>query len=221
MKTIEIRPETLVKFIPSAADGDRIPGAVVRVEDPVLERLSEFEFCLSYLAHSKLTACYAECRLDEELEVVRNSNRLVERRHRSNNSGLIEIDGNRFRFDSSNRVAVWENFVCSIPNPFDDLGAHALSEFVRWNRVHLASIVNGSSSIALAIVSDKSNSYSRDVVNHYGASLIAGAPCLHNEGLLLPWSSAGADGGIKIEWLDTNDVSALVDGAVTISGCEK
>jgi hypothetical protein len=219
MKTIEIRPETLIKFIPSPADGDRIPGAVLRVEDPILERVNEFEFCLSYLAHSKLSASYAECRLDEELEVVRNSNRLLERRPQSKISGLIQIDGTAFRFDSSNRAAVWTDCVCAIPNPFNAIGPHAISAFVRWNRNHVASLVRSSGALALAVVADNYHAHTANIGVDRCTNRVAGTPCLHNEGLLLPWSSA--DGGTRIEWLDTADVSRLVDGSTKIGGCEE
>jgi len=216
MKTIKIPTSKLIKFIPSDPDGELIPGRVIRCGMPYLTRLNDYTFVLDYVAYATKAHRRAQCKLDEDLEVVSGSNSLeVSRLPRFDPSRLID-DGVHFRFESHRTTPIWRDGECRLPNPFDAIGPHKLSDFVPCGKVQIATLL-AAQAVRLAIVATDSNQISEPIVPNIPFILPCGAllpdaisePCRHAEGWLIPWSSITE--GVNIEWITDREMSGLIE----------
>lgn len=206
MRTIPIPTSKLIKFIPSDADGGVIPGAVVECYAPEIKRISSFEFELTYLACSASENRYCTCRLDEEADIVSESNRFEPNYYERHRSRLIE-NGVTFELGYTDK-AYWNVDVCRIPDPFDALGTHQLSNFVRCGTIQIACFSPGFR-IRLAIVGNQ-NLISSSVIES-DEPLTFGPPCQHNVGWLIPWASKSK--GINVAWLEDKEMDEFIRGA--------
>lgn len=213
VRTIQIPTSKLIKYIPSEPDGGVIPGKVLFCERPFIVRQDSYSFTLHYVPRSvdNQVTSYAACRLDEELELVEGSN-VYEVLYPPEKAALIN-DGVSFYFESGRDVALWGRYnkskVLMLPDPFDALGTHQLSSFVRAGLSHIA-CCSTMHNIRLAIIKKGANLISPTVIEST-EPVTFGPPCQHNVGWLIPWASQSK--GINIEWLDDAEMDQFIENA--------
>lgn len=222
MKTIAIPTHKLIKFIPSGADGGVIPGRVLGASDPALTRVNDFEFRLDYTAMAAKTVYPATCRLDEELEVVQGSNRLVKFSshldiyHSSSSTRpkcifpSLEDDGLTLWLDPKISASEWRGHACAIPDPFNQVGDHTLSSFINYGRHQLATLFRRNL-LHMAIISDQ-NKLSLPLAPHLKYDPSTAIPCHHN-GLLFPVVMSSA---ISILWLSESEVTKAIEESIPV-----
>lgn len=211
MRTVPIPLSRLIKFIPSEPDGGMIPGKVLWCESPSIRRADSYSFELNYIAVSQKERHGSFCYLDEDLDVVPGSNRFRTVCSSDGRSRLIE-DGIIYAFGTHgdiNHKIEWDGHTLNVPNPFNALGRHKMTDFVQRGLVQIACCAPAWS-IRLAVVKPDKHLISETVVE-LKEPVTFGPPCQHNVGWMIPWQTKSQ--GVNIAWLDDKEMDGFIDGA--------
>lgn len=208
MITIQIPLSKLIKFIPSEPDGGVIPGKVVRSVTPFLKKSNPYTLELKYSVASAKSSNRAVCVLDEELDIVKGSNRIIKWDDCDfRNPSRLHEDGVTYVFEGNEPH--WEGERLFVPSPFVALGNHDMSHFVPFGRVQIACLAAGFN-IRMAVIGSDVNRISSTVIELKEMPTF-GPPCQHGDEWLIPWETKSQ--GINITRIPNTEMDAVVSSA--------
>lgn len=219
MKTINIPSNKLIKLIPSRSDGSIIPGIVVRYDTPSVIKNNHSDFVLHYTAYSKLSEAKACCLLDEDLELFSGSNSLITHYSLCETDeipprGVYSCDGVVFALRTESKIPTWVGSVCYIPDPFDALGSHQLSNFTEFGLNHVASCSIGYTGNLAVISSTKNTVVKLQLPTTPAEDVYMGDPFRFFGGWGIPWSQKSL--GLKIASFEESEFSQLINSTVEL-----